>query len=153
MFDKYNRVDAIGKRPDTPYLISVKKIQEVDDDPDLSYFTDESRYHNVEDNEKRKYIKQDAQRLAAYYNDDWYYVGIRIEALIGIPQGPQTIRMLTISSAGCWGIESDSESDYFALVIGEECSDLADILTKFNIVDKEGLPISDQAIQDAINQP
>ncbi len=67
--------------------------------------------------------EQDYQRAEALNKGEWGYIGIRAEATIivnGIIQ--------KISSGGLWGIESDSDKDYFREVAEEQMSELADTL-------------------------
>ncbi len=67
---------------------------------------------------------------------NWYYIGIRAEAEIGIPSLGAQVKgtkkmesglLLTtqhITSGGLWGVESDSEKSYLESVEKEELTDL-----------------------------
>ncbi len=67
------------------------------------------------------YIKQDYQRHESYNRGDWCMLGIIAKATVQLTsKGP----VQTLRSGGLWGIESDSEEDYFATVEREELDDL-----------------------------
>lgn len=71
----------------------------------------------------QKYGKQDYRR-AEDYGNGWSFIGVRCEASIEVNGREQTIR-----SSGCWGIESDSDKEYFAEVAAEEFDQLkADLI-------------------------
>lgn len=62
-------------------------------------------------------------RMAAWENDEWRYVGVVAVAHVYIPAGGNSFRMMTLESAGLWGVESDSE-DYLKEVFEEEKENL-----------------------------
>ena len=93
-------------------------------------------YKGLEEAEIRQYCKQDYERMEAYNNQQWYFVGIRAEAEIVVSGICQTI-----TSGGIWGIESDSDKYYFAGVEAEELSELRKTL--------EALGFSKRAISTA----
>lgn len=146
---------------------SVKIVRLVDDSPDLSYL---GEYSNNRDSSDGKSFdraelgdysrgefsfftaamsgdetgnpdspRQDYERMESYNRGDWHMCGVRAEAEIivdGIIQ--------EITSAGLWGIESDSEESYFEEIGNEELQQLADIL--------EELGFTRSAIHKAITQ-
>ncbi|MDR7061194.1 MULTISPECIES: hypothetical protein [unclassified Sphingopyxis] len=59
-------------------------------------------------------------RMAAFEAGDWEYIGLRCRAIIHIPIGGNSFRVLTIESAGLWGVESDAPDDYVRKVFGDE---------------------------------
>lgn len=59
------------------------------------------------------------ERIAAFYNTDWHYVGVQAKADILIPFGKDSITC-TLKSPGLWAIESDSDRAYFEKVYQEE---------------------------------
>jgi hypothetical protein len=60
------------------------------------------------------------ERLAAFNRGDWGFIGVRARAELAIPIGGGCSRLMTVESAGLWGIESDSDSDYLASVFADE---------------------------------
>lgn len=58
-------------------------------------------------------------RLAAWYADEWHYVGVVARAVIHIPIGGISFRVLELRSSGVWGIESDS-GDYIRQQYADE---------------------------------
>jgi hypothetical protein len=69
------------------------------------------------------YKAEDDARLAAWRADDWHFIGIAARAHVevirsGVGTG------YTLTSAGLWGIESDSGEEYLNEVYGEECDAL-----------------------------
>ena len=71
--------------------------------------------------------KEDAERIKAWRRGDFYMIGIQAEALINIVRnGHGTLH--TMTSAGCWAIESDSGEAYLNEVFEQEKAQLlADI--------------------------
>lgn len=59
-------------------------------------------------------------RMAAFDAGDWNYMGVRARAIIHIPLGGQSFRVLRIESAGLWGIESDCGDDYVSSIFDEQ---------------------------------
>lgn len=57
-------------------------------------------------------LKRETQKARLRYNrwlgDAWQYVGVVARAVVFIPAGGQSFRVLELRSAGLWGIESDS---------------------------------------------
>jgi hypothetical protein len=83
----------------------------------------EDNYKGVPEDEMRKYIAQDYERMESLNDGDWWYVGIRAEAEVVIDGVVQTA-----TSGGLWGIESDSDESYFKEIADEELSQLRAIL-------------------------
>ena len=69
-----------------------------------------------------EYREQDDDRLKAWRNDEWHFVGIRAKATIKIPNGsnPDCWISSELLSPGLWGIESDSGDWYFEQVYQDE---------------------------------
>jgi hypothetical protein len=84
-----------------------------DMDPDTSYLEEEGEF---------------ADRLAAYRRGEFGYVGVR--ATVNVPVGGVT---QTITSAGLWGIEDDSDEEYMNKVFREEKEQLIGILDEMGI--------------------
>jgi hypothetical protein len=80
----------------------------------------------------RKCTRQDYERMERLNKGDWCYIGIRVEAEIGIAQNcaknaksdSGVYIVQHIASGGLWGIESDSERSYLDEVQAEELSAL-----------------------------
>jgi hypothetical protein len=80
-----------------------------------------ANYKGEKPEDVRKYARQDYERMEAYNNQQWCYIGIRAVAKVQTALGAP---IQTLSSGGLWGIESDSDSSYFDSVAGEELSQL-----------------------------
>lgn len=65
------------------------------------------------------YLESD--RLAAYQRDEFYYVGIRVNVEV---HNTTTGIVTTTTTAGLWGIESDSGEDYLREVAADEAASL-----------------------------
>lgn len=59
-------------------------------------------------------------RIDTFEAGVWCYMGLSCRAIIHIPIGGNSFRVLTIESAGLWGIESDCGEDYVRKVFGDE---------------------------------
>jgi hypothetical protein len=114
----------------TKEIESISCQQIFDVDGDISWL---QQYDiNSKDSEERKYALQDKKRLEAYYNDEWYFIGIQAVAEIRINGISQTI-----SSGGLYGIESDSGNEYFDEVFEEQKEELKDNLLELGFTEKE----------------
>lgn len=131
---------------------SIKIRREVDTDPDFSHLGEYSNSPGPDDktidrqergdcgrNEYRYFVaamsgeetgnpesvEQDYQRMEDYNRQGWWFVGVWAEASVQFtPGGP----VQKVRSGGLWGIESDSDKEYFAEVEGEQLAELADQL-------------------------
>jgi len=56
------------------------------------------------------------RRLDAYNRDEWWLIGVRLQAEISLDGGS----MLLLSSPGVWGVESDSECEYVHSIAVDE---------------------------------
>jgi hypothetical protein len=96
---------------------------------EYQYFNPSSNYVDEKDqprdgltpDEVRKYTRQDYERMEDYNANGWCYLGLRAVAKYQTSSGSP---IQTLSSGGLWGIESDSDSSYFAEVAGEELAQL-----------------------------
>jgi hypothetical protein len=114
----------------TKKIESISCQQTFDVDGDISWL---QQYDiNSKDSEEQKCALQDKKRLEAYYNDEWYFIGIQAVAKIRINGISQTI-----SSSGLWNIESDSGDEYFDEVFDEEKEQLKDNLLELGFTEKE----------------
>jgi hypothetical protein len=68
-----------------------------------------------------------SERMRAWLNDEWEFVGVVAVATISIPIGGDSFHVIELRSAGLWGIESDSP-DYLKEVFEDEKSQLEDEL-------------------------
>lgn len=84
--------------------------------------------------EVRKYVRQDYERMESLHRGDWYFLGIKAEAEIAIPNS-QSINLgdgvpyfdsivQQVHSGGLWGIESDSAKD---CIVEEEKNQLSEL--------------------------
>jgi hypothetical protein len=111
-----------------------------DDDPDLSWLTDESRYEGETANNRAQYIAQDQRRLEGFNSGDWWMVGVRCKAEIMVPHGtnPESWIKSVMRSPGVWGIESDSGEDHFDEVYHDERAELLGMLESIKEAEIEG---------------
>ena len=72
----------------------------------------------------------DKERIAAWRAGDWGFVGVRAKATIYVPAGGGNFTTYTLTSAGLWGVESDSGEEYFASIFEDEQSGLIADLKK-----------------------
>ena len=114
-----------------PILEKIYVTKYVDDSPDLSwlkqdYFADhyvgKEAYMNVSHELNEEYKARDAERLRAYYNDEWCMLGIVAKAWITLHY--KGLAFQHEFNESVWGVESDSE-EYIKTIIQEQ----VDILT------------------------
>lgn len=72
------------------------------------------------------YLDQDefGERKRQFEAGLFDFIGIRADAEIAIPTGPELATIQHIRSGGLWGIESDSDKTYLASIETEELSAL-----------------------------
>ena len=80
---------------------------------------------------------EDFERMAALNNGDWYYIGIRAEAEVGISTNGKEWKLDRLISRGLWGIESDSEESFFKEVESDELNDLRETLSAYGFTKKQ----------------
>lgn len=67
------------------------------------------------------YMVEAHDRMDAWNRDDWYYLGVQARAHILIPfKTSGSAHILTLTSAGVWGVESDSDPAYLRSLYLEE---------------------------------
>lgn len=114
-----------------PILTSVVALKYYDQDRDLSYL----EYGDTE------YAEQDRERLESY-GVTWHMIGIQVKAKFVVPLQDGNFQVNhTLTSAGLWGIESDSDSSYFEEVAQEEWQELKRQLEMMNIVIPDNIEI------------
>ena len=79
-----------------------------------------------------KYGMQDYKRAEDYNNGYFSLIGIQAEAVVSYPSGNGSRRLEWLTSAGLWGIESDS-GDYLDEVTKDELEDLKRHLEHFGV--------------------
>jgi len=90
--------------------------------PSFNYVDDNGKLvDGVTSEEVIRYVKQDYERMEGLNAGAWSFVGIVAEAKLQITQDAP---LQTITSAGLWGIESDSGDDYFNSVADDELAQL-----------------------------
>jgi hypothetical protein len=89
------------------------------DPREYRYFNpNHENYKGSTDAEIRQYCQQDYERMEGLQRGDWCFMGVRVDARIVVADVIQDI-----TSAGCWGVESDSDDDHFAELEGDEASE------------------------------
>jgi hypothetical protein len=113
---------------------SVRVVKEVDCDPDLSWL-------DQTDAEMGEGFEAESARRKESYGETWCMVGMYAEAELvhKTPQGGYDATT-TIRSGGLWGTESDSDSDYFQELAGEELSTLRGLLADLGL-DMDGVAV------------
>lgn len=84
--------------------------------PDVTRYNGQSK---LSEEEILQYCGQDYRRLLAYCRGEWSYIGIQAHAIVTVRGITQTI-----TTAGRWGIEGDSDESYLSEVGKEELFEL-----------------------------
>ena len=141
---------------DNPELAAVRKsldtvhsLRTSEPFDDVSWNSREYRYFNgpvenyfgLPEEDIRKCVRQDYERIKSFHRGDWYYIGITAKAEIAIPTTPGNAIVQTITSGGLWGVESDSDKVYLESIKQEHVAELKDQL--------KGLGFSSRAISTA----
>lgn len=83
------------------------------------------------------YDKEDRERIASWRRDEWSYIGIYVECDLIVAGTVQHIR-----TAGLWGIETDSGSDYFQEIAEQEYDELLAILEQLGVEEHQVPPLA-----------
>lgn len=70
-----------------------------------------NRHLPLDTGEELRYAREDLQRLANYYLDEWHYLGVLVEIFLLATAAKSLGARLAESSV--WGIESDSDEPFF----------------------------------------
>lgn len=100
-------------------------------DPDAQPEINADHYTGEPDARRAEYLAQDKERAEAFEREEWAYVGVIAVAKVRFylsshPDG--SCGGFEVSSTGIWGVESDSDPDYFAELEGEQRGELAEML-------------------------
>lgn len=80
------------------------------------------------------FLADDPDRVDAYRSGQWEPIGIRAIAYVDVGR-PGAWHVHKFTSAGLWGIESDSDQDYLSSVAADELAELRDELVEFGFSD------------------
>lgn len=99
-------------RSDLPQVVQItfERRQKPDDCPDLSHLQQD--YCDVPSADAEKYKREDAARITAYDNGEWEMRYLWVRASVMVPIGGNSFTCFEIDSAGCGGIESDSDEAF-----------------------------------------
>lgn len=128
---------------------SVARIESVyvqlvhDDDPDASWLEQSPRELG-----SITAAVENRRRLLALQRGDWYFVGARLAADVLIHHDGRTPERLTLTTPGVWGIESDSDVDYFREVALDDWDYLAADLAALGLDIGSVMPPQDYNIQE-----
>jgi len=121
-------VEASGGRQAICSVIQV--VVRPDDNPDLRYLMRDYREETKAD--RLTYQAEDRVRLAAF-GTTWSMLGIRAVATVYLVHGTHAFQRLTLPSAGCWGVESDSEPTHLQAIAQEEITDVRWMLAQLHV--------------------
>jgi hypothetical protein len=91
---------------------------------------DFSRETVADEDPDTSYLEQDEfeDRLAAYRRGEFEFIGVRAMVAIWVPIGGTAFTRYELTSAGCWGIESDSDEAYLNEIFEDEKTQLVDAM-------------------------
>lgn len=75
------------------------------------------------------YEKEDQERFEAWQQEEWTLDGVRTRVVVW---NKSTGNTCTYESAGLWGIESDSNDDYFLEIAQQELENLQNEFPQLN---------------------
>jgi len=129
-------------------ILEITLVREYDSDPDLSWLITECeltpdlriisscRYSDetILEYGEEQVLEWIAEDHAQYrtYGDSWHMVGVRAVAEV-VVRGA----IITVQTPGIWGIESDSDEEYFNAVALDECDYLRELLLEMDFCEAE----------------
>ena len=97
--------------------------------------------------EELRYAREDLQRLANYYLDEWHYLGVIVEIFLPPTSGKGLGAPL--AQASVWGIESDSDKSSFRALEEEQIAE-AEAIARETAAQITAIPfLSDRRRQEA----
>lgn len=134
-------------------LVKVSNHREIENDLNIDYLKTDYHFNSdnklIIDNSMRytkkdikeegqekvlEWIKNDKTRLNKFNTGKLYQIGIRSKAVIAIPsKSGKSYKRTTITSAGLWGIDSDSKEEYKKEIEQEQLNDLEEELKMLNV--------------------
>ncbi len=102
------------------YTLALEQVQELTecegcahrDRNTYQYFNPcHENYKGLEEEEIRKYCRQDYDRMEQLNNGHFCFIGLVVEAEVSIPSGTSAVN--SDVNASLWGIESDSDKSFF----------------------------------------
>ncbi len=110
-------------------------------------FTPEDHYANSYDDlpaeEAARYKTEDAEQIAAFNRGDWHAVGCRAVATLVLERPGLVDTEIVLTTPGIWGIESNSDPEYFLATGQEE-------LESYLVRDLEDMRFSPEEINAAV---
>lgn len=106
------RVVEVARKKPPPAVEAIRVVVVPDEDPDTSWMDDD----------------ENKDRRTEYERGDFQFVGVRAEADVVVEGILQTL-----TSAGLWGIESDSGEEYIVEVAGKEYAELRKVLVAVGV--------------------
>ncbi|MBN8691228.1 MAG: hypothetical protein J0L72_10655 [Armatimonadetes bacterium] len=79
------------------------------------------------------YAREDSERLQDFRAHNWWFESCRAEAEVRYETGDGCFRTERLTSAGLYGIESDSDQAYRRSVEQDELADLSSHLERFGV--------------------
>ncbi|MEM9605887.1 MAG: hypothetical protein AAGA99_00600 [Actinomycetota bacterium] len=116
----------------TVYVHEFEARWEYDFDADISWL-------DQTDEEMGEGFEEHAERRKATYGDDWFMVGLVVEATLRVGRRPGWSQEFKINSS-LWGIESDADALYFRTLLGELCDELSTDLDALGVAER---PVTD----------
>jgi len=138
--DEYPDLSHLGEYSSTPKAGAVDREERGDMTRrhEMRYFNPANYDAKHPDAKSSTYALQDYKRAEAYNRGDWYMLGIRADAEVGVSfDGGKNWKIDELTSGGLWGIESDGGEQYFKEVEDEQLSELRDILKAYGFDGKQ----------------
>jgi hypothetical protein len=129
----YKKIHTEMERDSDGKFIGKMELDIPDRGREYRFFKPYAEGKKVGTKEYYEYGMQDYKRMERYNNQDWYFMGVRADAVVSYPVLGNSRRLETMTSGGLWGIESDSEEDYIKEVEEEQIEDLKNHLAQFCI--------------------
>lgn len=125
--DQFRNYDLRDASSVDPNKVRIEWSREVVEDDSYRTFGDYDGHPEGSEEEA-----QAKERWEAHERGEWSFVGIRAQATIHVPIGGNSFCTYMLTSAGLWGVESDSGEEYLNEVFEEEKASLTDAIKRFH---------------------
>jgi hypothetical protein len=131
--DDYPDISYLGTFSNTPAAqFSILRSEEITGVEKGTY-----PYFNAANVDSMEQAMENYQRALAFDRGDVVSLGVRAAAHVKTSANGKEWMLHTIKTGGLYGVDSDSEQDYFSEIATQELAELCDVLREFGFTQQD----------------